>query len=180
MLATMAAANPTALRQARELLAASNPKQAYMILVKLDAELAGNAEFDYLLGVAALDSGKNEEAVIAFERVLQKEPKNAGARLDLARAYFNWGAMDLARANFQELKASNPPPAALAAINKDLAAIRERRAQSSNSFTAWGETSLGYDRNITGVPSDFTSAVAAAFNLTGVNPTGNSIKRKAA
>lgn len=177
--ATSVLANPAVLRDARQLLAAGNPKQAYMVLVKLDAELAGDVEFDYLLGVAALDSGKTDEAIIAFERVLQKDPKNAGARLDLARAYFNSGAIDLARANFLELKASNPPPAALAAIDKYLAAIRERRAQSTNRFAAWGETSLGYDSNITGVPSDFTSAVASAFNLTGVNPTGNSIKRKA-
>ena len=172
-------ANPALLQDARQLLAASNPKQAYMILLAQETQLAGNVEFDYLLGVAALDSGKIDEAIIAFERVLQTEPKNAGARLDLARAYFTAGAMDLAQANFLELKASNPPPAALIAIDKYLAAIRERRTQTTNNFSAWGETALGYDSNITGVPTDFTSAVASAFNLTGISPTGNSIKRKA-
>ena len=172
-------ANPALLRDAQQLLAASNPKQAYMILVAQQDQLSGNVEFDYLLGVAALESGKTDEAIIAFERVLQIDPKNAGARLDLARAYFNHGSMDLAQANFLELKASNPPPAAQVAIERYLSAIRERRAQTANVFSAWGETALGYDSNITGVPSDFTSAVASAFNLTGVNPTGNSIKRKA-
>ena len=172
-------ADPALLRDARQLLAASNPKQAYMILIAQEPQLAGNVEFDYLLGVAALDSGKTDEAIIAFERVLQVDPKNAGARLDLARAYFNHGSMDLAQANFLELKASNPPAEALVAIDKYLAAIRARRAQTGNTFAAWGETALGYDSNITGVPADFTSAVASAFNLTGVNPTGNSIKRKA-
>ena len=172
-------ANPALLRDAQQLLAASNPKQAYMILVAQQDQLSGNVEFDYLLGVAALDSGKTDEAIIAFERVLQIDPKNAGARLDLARAYFNHGSMDLAKANFLELKASNPPPAALAAIEKYLAAIRARQTQTANVFSAWGETALGYDSNLTGVPTDFTSAVASAFNLTGVNPTGNSIKRKA-
>ena len=175
----LALANPALLRDARNLLAASNPKQAYMILLAQEVQLAGDVEYDYLLGVAALDSGKTDESIIAFERVLQKDPKNAGARLDLARAYFNHGSMDLAQANFLELKASNPPLAAAAAIEKYLAAIRERRGQTENTFSAWGETTFGYDSNITGVPSDFTSAVASAFNLTGVNPTGNSIKRKA-
>ena len=174
-----ACADPALLRDARQLLAANNPKQAYMLLVARQDQLSGNVEFDYLLGVAALDSGKIDEAIIAFERVLQVDPKNAGARMDLARAYFNAGSMDLALANFLELKASNPPPAALIAIEKYLAAIRERRAQTVNVFSAWGETGLGYDSNITGVPSDFTSAVASAFNITGVSPTGNSIKRKA-
>ncbi len=174
-----ACADPALLRDAQQLLAANNPKQAYMLLVAQQDQLSGNVEFDYLLGVAALDSGKIDEAIIAFERVLQVDPKNAGARMDLARAYFNAGSMDLAQANFLELKASNPPATALIAIDKYLVAIRERRAQAANVFSAWGETGLGYDSNITGVPSDFTSAVASAFNLTGVSPTGNSIKRKA-
>ena len=174
-----ALANPALLREARQLLAANNPKQAYMILVAQQDQLSGNVEFDYLLGVSALDSGKIDESIIAFERVLQVDPKNAGARMDLARAYFNAGSMDLAQANFLELKESNPPPAALIAIDKYLAAIRARRAQITNVFSAWGETGLGYDSNLTGVPADFTSAVAAAFNITGINPTGNSIRRKA-
>jgi tetratricopeptide (TPR) repeat protein len=174
-----ALADPALLRDAQQLLAANNPKQAFMILVAKQDQLAGQPDFDYLLGVAALDSGKIDEAIIAFERVLQVAPANAGARMDLARAYFNAGSMDLAQANFLELKASNPPPAAMAAIDKYLAAIRDRRAQNATGLTAWGETGLGYDSNITGVPSDFTSAVASAFNITGINPTGNSIKRKA-
>ena len=37
--------------------AQSNPKQAYAELIKYEAQLAGNIDFDYLLGVAALDSG---------------------------------------------------------------------------------------------------------------------------
>lgn len=174
-----ALADPALLRDAQQLLTANNPKQAYMILLAKQDQLAGKPDFDYLLGVAALDSGKIDEAIIAFERVLQVAPENAGARMDLARAYYTAGSMDLAQANFLELKASNPPPAAMAAIDKYLAAIRDRRAQNTTGFTAWGETGLGYDSNITGVPADFTSAVASAFNITGINPTGNSIKRKA-
>ena len=174
-----ALANPALLQDARQLIAANNPKQAYMILVAQQDQLSGSAEFDYLLGIAALDSGKIDEAIIAFERVLQVDPKNAGARMDLARAYFNAGSVDLAQANFLELRASNPPVAALVAIDKYLVAIRDRRAQAANVFSAWGETGLGYDSNITGVPADFTSAVASAFNITGISPTGNSIRRKA-
>ncbi|MCY7387427.1 MAG: tetratricopeptide repeat protein [Burkholderiales bacterium] len=174
-----ALANPALLRDAQQLLAANNPKQAYMILFAQQDQLSGNAEFDYLLGQAALESGKIDEAIIAFERVLQVDPKNAGARIDLARAYFNAGSMDLAQANFIELRASNPPPAALMVIEKYLAAIRERRSQTATIFSAWGETSLGYDSNLTGVPTDFSAAVLSAFNIDGIRATGNSIKRKA-
>ena len=81
-----ALADPQALERARGLLASGNPKQAYAELAPLQDKLLGQPEFDYLLGVSALDSGRVEEAVIAFERVLALFPNHAGAQMDLARA----------------------------------------------------------------------------------------------
>src|SRR4051794_36512227 len=74
--------------RARQLLAAGNAAQAYAQLEPLQDKLAGQAEFDYVFGVAALDSGHIDEAIIAFERVLALVPNHAGARMDLARAYY--------------------------------------------------------------------------------------------
>ncbi|MEO8101150.1 MAG: tetratricopeptide repeat protein [Betaproteobacteria bacterium] len=179
-LSAVAAGNPKLLTDAQQLLAAGNPKQAYTILVREQAQFADSREFDYLLGVAALDSGKIEESIIAFERVLADSPNNAGALLDLGRAYFLAGSMDLAEATFLQLKRSNPPPTALATIERHLQAIAQRREQGKRALYGYGEASLGYDSNITGVPKDFTAAVVSAFNIPGVDPTGNSIKRKAA
>lgn len=167
------------LRRAQQLLANGNSKQAYMDLIAAQDQLADNVEFNYLLGVAALDSGKVDEAIISFERVLAANPNNAGAKLDLARAYFAVGSFDLAESSFRELAASNPPAETRASIDRYLDAIAAKRNQGKQKLFAWGETSLGYDTNITGVPADFSSAVQSAFNLVGVNPTGNSIKRKA-
>lgn len=177
--APTAHANPPLFEEAKRLIAAMNAKAAYMLLIAEQDKLTGNVEFDYLLGVAALDSGKIDESIIAFERVLAVQPNHAGAQLDLARAYFNAGSLDLAEGTFQKLKALNPPAAALAAIDKYLQAIGERRRAARRMLSTWGEMALGYDSNLTGVPTDFTSAVQQAFNLTGVSPTGNSIKRKA-
>ncbi|MCA3027769.1 MAG: tetratricopeptide repeat protein [Rhodocyclaceae bacterium] len=165
--------------EAKALIAASNPKQAYLNLLAKENVLAGNVEYDYLLGVAALDSGKVDEAIIAFERVLAVQPNNAGAQLDLARAYFTVGSLDLAEGTFKKLRALNPPPAAMMAIDKYLVAISERRLAARRMLSLWGEMALGYDSNLTGVPNDFTTAIQQAFNLVGVLPTGNSIKRKA-
>ena len=175
----VALADPDLLRRAQQLLATGNAKQAYMDLIVAQDRLAENVEFNYLLGVAALDSGKVDEAIISFERVLAANPNNAGAKLDLGRAYFLVGSFDLAESLFRELAASNPPAETKLAINRYLEAIVSKRNQRKQRLFAWGETSLGYDTNITGVPADFTSAVQSAFNLVGVNPTGNSIKRKA-
>jgi outer membrane protein len=176
---TSAFANPQLLAEAERLLAAGNPKEAYMRLLTEQGTLAGTPAFDYLLGIAALDSGKIDDAIIAFERVLAVNPKNAGAQMDLGRAYYLAGSIDLAEATFRALKANNPPPNALAAINRFLAAIAARKKGAQRQFNAWGETSLGYDTNITGVPNDFTAAIESSFNLVDVAPTGNSIKRKA-
>lgn len=172
-------ADPKVIQSAQRLLAAGNAKQAYAELSAVADKLAGNLEFDYLLGVAALDSGKIDEAIIAFERVLAVNPNHAGAKLDLARAYYTSGAFDLAEATFENLKLSNPPPLALQSINRYLAAIQERKKLTRSGMVGYGELSLGYDTNLTGVPGDFSNAVLNAFGLPGVDPTGNSVKRKA-
>ena len=174
-----ASANPQLLMDAQKLLAAGNPKQAFMLLVAEQGKLAGMPDYDYLLGVAALDSGKIEESIIAFERVLAVSPGNPGALMDLGRAYFVAGSLDLAEATFLQLRQSNPPTAAKDAIERYLKAIAEKRDNRKRALSAWGEVSFGYDTNITGVPKDFTGAVVSSFNIPGVDATGNSIKRKA-
>ncbi len=175
-----ALANPEAIERARQLLNQSNPKQAYVELIKLEPQLAGNIDFDYLLGVAALDSGKFYDAIVAFERVLAVNPNHAGAQMDLARAYFMAGSFDLAEAAFKQLAASNPPPVAQQTINRYLEAIKARKRQTTAGWSGYAELGLGYDDNITGVPTDFGAAAQQSFGIVGIEATGNSIKRKAA
>jgi tetratricopeptide (TPR) repeat protein len=174
-----ALADPQALERARSLIAAGNAKEAWSVLEPLQAKLTGQPEYDYLLGVAALDSGRIEEAIVAFERVIALVPNHAGAQMDLARAYYAAGSFDLAEASFQRLRAANPPPAAQAAIGRYLDAIQLRRHQASAGWTAFSELGLGYDSNLTGVPGDFGAAALQSFNLAGIEPTGNSVKRSA-
>jgi tetratricopeptide (TPR) repeat protein len=169
-----------ALDRARSLLAAGNAKQAYAELEPLQAKLSGMPEFDYLLGVAALDSGRVEDAIVAFERVLALVPNHAGAQMDLARAYYAAGSFDLAEAAFTKLQESNPPPAAQAAIARYLNAIQTRKRQTQPGWASYGELGLGYDSNITGVPTNFGAAAQQSFNLIGIEATGNAIKRSAA
>ena len=173
-------ADPQVLERARGLLASGNAKQAYTELAPLQDKLSGTPEYDYLLGVSALDSGRNEEAIIAFERVLAVTANHAGAQMDLARAYYATGSFDLAEAAFLKLRAANPPPAAQQTISRYLEAIQARKHQTQAGWTGFGELGLGYDSNITGVPTDFGSAAQQAFNLVGIEATGNSIKRSAA
>jgi len=56
--------------------------------------MAGNLDYDYLLGIAALDSGQPDKASLALERVLAVTPDYVGAGSILARAYFALAIMN--------------------------------------------------------------------------------------
>jgi tetratricopeptide (TPR) repeat protein len=172
-------ADPAVIERAKAALAAGDARRAYGELAPLQDRLSGQPEYDYLLGVASLDSGRIDEAIIAFERVLALMPNHAGAQMDIARAYYAAGSFDLAEAAFLKLRASNPPPAAQQAISRYLEAIDSRKAQTRAGWTGFGELGIGYDSNLTGVPQDFGAAAEQSFALVGVQPTGNSVKRDA-
>ena len=177
--APAAQADPRVMERARNLLAESNPKQAFVELAAIQATMAGNVEFDYLLGVASLDSTRYDDAIIAFERVLAVNPNHAGAQMDLARAYFALGSYDLAKATFLKLREASPPAPALQAINQYLDAIEVRKRQLTPGWSGSAELAIGYDTNLTGVPADFGAASLQSFAIA-VDPTGNAVKRKAA
>ncbi len=175
-----ALADDPVLESARRLLAAGNAKQAFAELSAVQDKMTGMPEFDYLLGVSALDSGRIDDAIIAFERVLALNPNHAGAQMDLARAYYAAGSFDLAEGAFKRLRDQNPPPAALIAINRYLDAIQARKLLTQAGWSAYGELGIGYDSNLTGVPGNFGAAALQSFNIIGIEPTGNSVKRSAA
>ena len=91
--------------------------EAYSLLEPFEFEQSGNIRFDYLLGIAALDSGKPDKATLAFERVLAVDPNFAGARVDMGRAYYQLGDFTRAKTEFETVLTQNPPPAAKATID---------------------------------------------------------------
>ena len=50
------------LREAESLMKAGKPEEAYNLLEPLEFEHSGEVRFDYLIGIAALDSGKPDKA----------------------------------------------------------------------------------------------------------------------
>ena len=165
--------------RARALMSQGKAGEAYTLLEPLEAARAGNTEFDYALGIAALDAGKPDRATIAFERVLAVNPEFAGARLDLARAYFAMGSDDLAKSEFDLVQKQDTPANVQAIIGQYLAAIEARQKRSRPALTGYAEAGGGSDSNITAVSGSFSSGVQQAYGIPNVQPTGNSVLRSA-
>lgn len=159
------AQSPPDLAQAEAFLEQGKAEQAYQLLATYEFQQAGNVQYDYLLGVAALDSGKPDRATLAFERVLVVDPNFAGARLDMARAYYQLGDYPRAQAEFQTVLSQNPPPAARATIQQYLAAIKEREQAKKTRLAGYLEAGLGHDDNVNNSTSQAQVAVPALGNL---------------
>lgn len=148
------AAAQTLLRTAETRLAGNDAAGAWELLSPREAELAGNPYFDYLLGVAALDTGRTSEAIFSLQRALAVEPGFSGARMELARAYFETGNTDQARPLFVTLLGENPPPGVHDVLNQYIAAIDTRPARPSARFAPFFEVTAGHDSNANGSTAD--------------------------
>lgn len=159
------AAREKLLSDAEALMRAGRPADAYALLQPAEFERSGEKRFDYLLGIAALDSGKPDKATLAFERVLAVDPNFAGARLDMARAYYQLGDLARAKTEFESVMKQNPPQEARLTIQKYLDAISAREQAERTRITAYFEESLGHDSNINGATSQAQIPVPAFGNL---------------
>jgi outer membrane protein len=158
------------LDQARRLIDSRQPKEAFALLAPMEQQRAGDPEFDYLLGLAAVDSGQHTRGVFALERVLAVRPDHAQARAEIARAYFLMGENKAAREEFEAVRRSGPPAEAAATIDRFLDALTQReRAVGRTGATAFLEAGLGYDSNVNAATATTSFAVplfpGLIFNL---------------
>jgi tetratricopeptide (TPR) repeat protein len=138
------------LSDAESLLATGQSDAAYTLLVMRESDLAGNPYYDYLLGVAALDSGRHSEAIFSLRRSLAVAPDYSGARMELARAYFDSGNSGLARPLFVRLLSENPPAPVRIVINDYIASIDAAPSVPASSFRYSFDVAGGYDNNANG------------------------------
>ena len=136
------------LRDAEALMKAGKPDDAYILLEPFEFDRSGEVRFDYLIGIAALDSGKPDKATLAFERVLAEDPEYAGARLDMARAYYQLGDMSRAKTEFETVLNQYPSDAARATIQKYLGDIAGQEAGKQTLISAYVEGTFGRDTNV--------------------------------
>jgi tetratricopeptide (TPR) repeat protein len=136
------------LTDAEALMKAGKPELAYKLLEPYEFERSGEVRFDYLIGIAALDSGKPDKATLALERVLAEDPNYSGARLEMARAYYQLGDLQRAKTEFETVLNENPSDAARVTIQKYLDDIAERESGTKTRISAYVEGKVGRDTNV--------------------------------
>jgi tetratricopeptide (TPR) repeat protein len=148
------------LDQARKLIEGKKADAAYALLAPLETQRAGEADFDYLLGLAALDRGHGNEAVFALERVLAVKPDHPLARAAIARAYFELGERGVAKQEFQNVMKASPPPAVASTIQQYLGALEQLDASARTRLTGYLEAAFGFDDNVKSATNQNFIAVA--------------------
>ncbi len=110
--AAIAAPGPD-LERARALGSAGDYAAVYELLRPFEATAQADAEFNLLLGEAALRTQRAEQAKALFERSLAAAPASLAARLGLGRAYLALGDYASAKLAFETVLRFDDLPSAL-------------------------------------------------------------------
>jgi hypothetical protein len=122
---------------------------AYSALKVREGKRAGAPDYDMALGLAALDSGRFGEAILAFQRVLAIQPDNARAQAELARAYAMAGDVDTARAEFETVRGDpSIPDPVRNRIDGVIRQLDTAIAGGASEITGYFDVEGGYDSNI--------------------------------
>lgn len=151
--------------QARAMLNKHQAGDAYSLLAPLSDERAGDPDFDYLLGIAALDSGQPGQAVFALERVLAVRPDDALARAEIARAYFALSEFETSKREFENVKTSGEVPANARATMDQYLSLIDRAQRGEQRLSGYVGFSTGYDSNVNSGTDESTIAIPVLGNL---------------
>lgn len=144
-----AAQSDTDIQSAMAQLDAGQADAAYAALKAREGERAGDPDFDLALGLAALESGRHGEAIIAFQRILAQQPGNARAQAELARAYAAAGDIDTARAEFATVRGDpSIPDPVRNRIDGLVRTLDQQIAGGASEITGYIDVEGGYDSNI--------------------------------
>ena len=134
------------LGKAEALIREGKAEQAWRLLAPHEAAHAGRPDFDYLLGVAALQSGRPNLATFILERLLITSPGHAPGRLAMARSYVALGDRERAAREFRGVLVSDPSPATRALVQEHLERMQWRAV--GRALDAYVELTLGRDSNV--------------------------------
>ena len=123
-------------------------QEAYLLAQSGLFDYEGQPNFDFAYGLAALESGRPDEAVFAFERIAFNNTGQQRVRLELARAYFLSENYAAAETLFTEVLASNPTQNVRANIQAFLQLIDQAQSATESQITFSLGINTGTDSNI--------------------------------
>jgi len=162
---SVAVAADEAVQQAQALLDGGQPQAAYELLKPMEEARAGDPDFDFVYGLAALNSGRALEAVFALERAVDALPESGRARAELARAYLELGDTDEAKGEFDKVQAMELPDDVQRTIDRYLSTIDQYHDVSRTRWRPYVKTGLGYDSNVNAATDEQNIAVPALGGL---------------
>ncbi|KQW49976.1 MULTISPECIES: surface lipoprotein assembly modifier [unclassified Roseateles] len=160
-LSTDASAQDALLDDARAKLTRRDAAGAYALLADAEMARAGDARFDYLLGVAALDAGHVTRAIFALERVVERQPDNMLARAELGRAYLAAGDADAAREQFRLARSADLPAGVAAAIERVIGVVNQVAPPTGPQLLGYVEFGAAYDSNVNSATNQGEFAIPA-------------------
>ncbi len=160
----LVAAQDDVTKEAETLIRKGDFNAAYRLLEPLEDERAGDVDYDYLLGVAAIESGNTTRGAFALERVLATDPNHKDARAEMAKAHFILGETQASKAEFNNVLQQNPDAETKRVIEKLLTAIQKNEG-TTTTFGAYLNFGLGYDSNVSSAPSISSIGVPAFGGL---------------
>ena len=145
----------------------ADAERQYRALKPLETARADDPAFNYALGVAAADTRRFGEALIALQRVLAVQPDNSIARAEIARVYALMGDIDTARAEFDTVvdDPSVPDPVRQR-FTRLIRGFDRQIAGGADELSGFVDIEGGWDSNIN-TATDETSIILPAFAFLG-------------
>lgn len=164
---------PAVVTEMRSLIDQGNFREAYLLAQEDLFENEGDPEFDFYYGLAALESGRPDEAVFAFERIAFAFPNQRRVKLELARAYYMSNNLAAAEDLFNEVLETNPEPNVTANINAFLEVIEERQSAVRSTLSWFVNSNVGSDSNINSATE--LGVISLPIGDVELNPNGQKI-----
>lgn len=146
------------LAQADQLISQGQAQAAFDLLAPVEDERAGDPDYDYLLGLAALETGKGGVAAFAFERCLATDPRNGPCRVQMARTHLALGENGSAREELKAVQESQPPREVSDLVTRYLGALTQREQDEKQRLDFHVQVGAGHDSNVSGTTD--ASAIA--------------------
>ena len=137
----------TILNNLRALLQQRYYRKAYELAHQHLEPLEGRETFDWLLGLAALESSQTDEALFIFERLNTLQPHNQRYRYELARCHFQLGNFPQSKQLFTDLSQQTLPDDVRQAVKRYLRQIRRQSRWQRPFWEIHMASAAGYDTN---------------------------------